>query len=87
MFLNCEKATHLISDEKDRPLTRRERIALRIHLILCTPCRRFKKNLAQLSSLLDSASDQLRGKVFATGAQLSPERRTRIKALLKRMSK
>jgi hypothetical protein len=36
----CKEATRLMSLKLDRPLTRRERLSLRLHLAMCGACRR-----------------------------------------------
>lgn len=44
-MLSCKQASQLVSQSLDRPLNFRERFALRIHLMLCAACRRFKRQL------------------------------------------
>ncbi len=44
-MLNCEQATRLASEGLDRPLTRKERWALKLHLLLCRGCRRYRRHL------------------------------------------
>ena len=41
-MLSCKHATHLMSEALDRPLSRRERFALRVHLLFCRGCRAFR---------------------------------------------
>lgn len=40
-MLNCERATFLISQAQDRPLSRGERYSLALHTTLCKACRAF----------------------------------------------
>lgn len=40
-MLNCEEATRLMSDARERPLKITERIPLRIHVSMCSACRKF----------------------------------------------
>lgn len=40
--LNCKEVTHLCSDELDRNLSTRERLAMKMHLMMCTGCRNFR---------------------------------------------
>lgn len=44
-MLTCKQATHLVSQRLDSKLSRRERIALRIHVWMCRNCRRFERQL------------------------------------------
>lgn len=48
----CRRATELLSASMDRPLHRRERIALRIHLLVCGPCRRFRRQMRELRAFV-----------------------------------
>ncbi|MHC5005623.1 MAG: zf-HC2 domain-containing protein, partial [Planctomycetota bacterium] len=50
----CRRATELISQGMDRPLTRRERIGLHVHLMLCRPCRVFRRQVRWLRDLVRS---------------------------------
>lgn len=47
-MLNCKQATQLLSEKQDRPLTTKERIALRFHLSLCGACSKFGKQMDQI---------------------------------------
>ena len=49
---SCRKATRLVSDALERPLTRRERWSLRVHLLICSFCRRYRRQLRRLETLL-----------------------------------
>lgn len=40
MMMSCKHATELMSQGLDRPLSRSERLRLRLHLLLCLGCRR-----------------------------------------------
>lgn len=44
-MMNCKHATQLMSQELDRPLSWRERTALRLHLLFCDGCRNFRKQM------------------------------------------
>ncbi len=39
----CKEATLLVEKQLQQPLTRRQRIGLRFHLLLCRFCRRYAK--------------------------------------------
>ena len=56
-MLTCRQATHLMSEQLDRPLSLRERLALRLHLLICRGCR----NFGQQMMFLRNASRRLFG--------------------------
>ena len=47
-MLSCRRATALASASLDRPLTWRERAALRTHLLICSHCRRAVRQFGRL---------------------------------------
>lgn len=48
----CKQASKLISVSLDRPLSWSERVQLKLHLLICTPCRRFRQQLRMLGVAL-----------------------------------
>lgn len=74
MMISCRKATELASRALDAPLSRRERLALRLHLWVCQRCRRYRRQLL----LLRQAVRQGRLEDWLPPARLSPEARRRI---------
>lgn len=44
-MLTCKHTTRLLSEALDRPLGRRERLALRLHLVFCRGCRAFRQHI------------------------------------------
>ena len=47
-MLSCKQASQLISQSLDRPLTMRERFALKLHLFVCKYCKRFGQQVQTL---------------------------------------
>ena len=47
-MLTCRRAARLLSEGLDRPLSARERTALRLHTLLCIGCRNYRRQLALL---------------------------------------
>lgn len=45
-MLNCKENSELLSQALDRPVTLHERLATRLHLMMCRSCRNFEKQLA-----------------------------------------
>jgi Putative zinc-finger len=44
-MLTCKQASQFISASLDRPLSLRERLALKLHLLICKYCKRFSQQL------------------------------------------
>ena len=78
LTIRCDRASLLLSDELDRPLTRWENAAIRLHEISCRNCQRFRKQLQLIrSAAIESGSGS---------ARLSDEARARISQNLKENS-
>ncbi|MDA8257624.1 MAG: zf-HC2 domain-containing protein [Betaproteobacteria bacterium] len=44
-MLNCRQATELMSQEQDRPLRLDERLGLRLHVLVCTGCSNYRRQM------------------------------------------
>ncbi|REJ75991.1 MAG: hypothetical protein DWQ47_10195 [Acidobacteria bacterium] len=49
---SCRVATELVSDSLNRKLTIRERLRLRLHLMVCGACRNYLSNLKMMGDVL-----------------------------------
>lgn len=58
-MMNCKEATHLLSEKKDRPLSAKEKIALKFHTIMCSGCRNFG---VQMDALNIFSQSYIKGK-------------------------
>jgi len=58
MLLNCKEATRLVSQGLDRRLGLAERLALRLHLLICDGCTNFSKQVAFLRRALSRLADR-----------------------------
>lgn len=76
--MTCAEAARLMSDRMNRPLGRRKRMALRLHLIMCTGCRHYRGQLDLMRRWLRSG----RAEALQEPAQLDAEARARIQAAL-----
>lgn len=47
-MLNCRQATELMSQEQDRPLSLAERLGLRLHVLICTGCSNYRRQMGVL---------------------------------------
>lgn len=79
-MFSCKEVTVLVSAAQDRKLSRMERFKIRLHLLFCTGCMNFNRQMATLSK----AAHRLAGhtKSGADAPVLSSEARQRIKAQL-----
>ncbi|MBL1217732.1 MAG: zf-HC2 domain-containing protein [Planctomycetes bacterium] len=75
--VNCRQASQLLSDKSERPLAGYERAALRFHLFVCGPCRKYALFLLILRDVMMRISAEPNDAVH-----LSHESRSRIKATL-----
>lgn len=77
LSLSCDESSRLVSDGLERPLSRTERLALRLHLMVCHRCRKFRRNLKLLRTLLRGRTEQC---LTDTGAPptLAPDEKARI---------
>ena len=82
LTLNCEQASRLMSNQQDAELTGSERRALKLHLLICRACRRYKGQLEFMRKTFSS----LRGKADAAPPELriSDEKRDDIKKTLRK---
>jgi putative zinc finger protein len=47
-MLSCKEAIEVCSAEQDRPLKMGERVSLRMHLLMCSGCTNYRKQLHAL---------------------------------------
>jgi hypothetical protein len=74
---NCKEAIRLQSDALDRPLSRVQRLGLRIHLMLCVWCSRYGKQIKFLRVAAQHCDHEHE-------PALPPEAKERIRAQVKR---
>ncbi|HSH08725.1 MAG TPA: zf-HC2 domain-containing protein [Burkholderiales bacterium] len=48
MMPSCKEVTRLVSEGLDRELRFGERVALRVHFVMCRGCRNFEDEMARL---------------------------------------
>jgi len=58
MMLTCKEATRLVSEGLDRRLGLAERLALRLHLLVCEGCARFRRQVAFMRRALTRLADR-----------------------------
>ena len=79
-MFSCKEATRLASEEMDRPLSLGEKLGLRLHLIICSTCRRFRAQLHYVGRAV-----KVWTRVASLGG-LSQERREKIRQDLRQGS-
>jgi hypothetical protein len=84
MMLSCREAVRLISDGMDRRLPIWKRIGLRVHVLICTWCERYRRQLLFIRNAMRRHPDKLEGQDQPAAPSLSPEARERLKQALRR---
>jgi anti-sigma factor RsiW len=79
----CRDMTALLSRSMDRDLPFSERFAYKVHLLYCTACRRYIRQLRLIRDALRRAVDRLAEVDGLPGAGLSPAARKRIARALR----
>jgi hypothetical protein len=80
-FPPCREVVHIISASLDRPLTRRERFVMKMHLFACKPCVRYLDQLSFVVRALKVMNQDEKDRLFS--GSLREETRARIKRLLR----
>lgn len=81
-MLRCKAVSQLVSESLDRDLPFRQRLAIRLHFMMCKYCFRYKKQLYALKDIIrhQAPTDEERE---VGGLSLSSEARDRIKNSLR----
>jgi Putative zinc-finger len=74
--LNCKQTSLLVSQSLDRPLTWRERMAVRMHLWICVYCRRFMQQLKLIRQQMSRWQQQEVSRTDITLPQAAKDRIT-----------
>ncbi|MEJ7688667.1 MAG: hypothetical protein WKG52_17770 [Variovorax sp.] len=61
-MLNCKEVTEMCSQEMERSLLLQERLSLRMHLVMCSGCTNFRKQMQALRMTMQH---------YASGAAVS----------------
>lgn len=56
-MMSCKRVTHLISEQLDRELSRRERMTMTFHLMMCSGCSNFRNNMRVLRTVCRDLAD------------------------------
>ncbi|MBI3951167.1 MAG: zf-HC2 domain-containing protein [Acidobacteria bacterium] len=78
----CKDTTRLTSDSLERKLPLRQRIEMRLHILICVWCERYMRQLLFLREAMHEASRLVEKEVSPSASSLSPEARERLKRAL-----
>lgn len=76
----CKVLLPLFSESLERPLTIREKITTKLHLLTCGACRRYVAQIERMSEMVKPKDEEII--VLAPADKLSDAARNRIKAAL-----
>ncbi len=85
-MLSCRDVAVLLSKDADRELSRGEWLRLKGHLLICSSCRRIKRQLQRLRTATAEYGEDLEN-AAPNGAGLSEQARAAIKARLEEEEK
>ena len=81
--LPCDGMTRLASESLDRELTLIERLALRLHMMYCSACRRYLRQITRLRDAMQHILTRLESGEPLPGSRLPDDARERIKQALR----
>jgi len=84
MMPSCLEAVQLISAGMDRSLPVWKRIGLRAHVLICTWCERYRRQLLFIRNAVRRYPDRLEGQDQPAAPALSPEARERLRQAIRR---
>lgn len=56
-MMNCQQATRLISESQDRTLSLSEKMALKMHVMMCAGCKNFSLQIPFLSQAMKAYAE------------------------------
>lgn len=80
MDITCRKATELVSESMHRRLSPYEKLKLRLHLMICSACRRYRRQVLAIRDAMASRPDEADALLANAGEdeRLSADARARI---------
>lgn len=83
-MLSCKEMSRLVSESLDRELPLGQRVSLRLHLLMCSLCSRFRSQMLFLHRAARVFGAVGEADELPAHVRLSPEARQRIKQALAR---
>ncbi len=59
LTLHCDEASRLASEALDRPLSGADRLAMRLHTLVCLSCRRYRRQISDLRRISGRLADRI----------------------------
>ena len=84
LTLKCREASILMSASMDDPLPAVDRWALRLHMMVCTACRRYRRQLRMMRRVLHEATKAAEQGVASGTIGLSADARRRLQDAIER---
>ena len=81
-MLHCREISKLVSESMERDLPLRQRLQVRMHLMMCRMCSGFARQIRSLRRVAREHPERLGPDEGSSEAKLSSEARQRIKAAL-----
>ena len=85
-MINCKEATRLLSDKLEYSLPLHKRVLLRMHVIMCSGCCLYGKQIAALKDLVARRPEAEKDLFPSPESSLSNDTCERMKLLLKKKS-
>ncbi|MCH7849292.1 MAG: zf-HC2 domain-containing protein [Planctomycetes bacterium] len=82
LTLRCRESSELLSAAEDGDLSRMDRWALRAHLFICGPCRKYRRQIRSLRRIINDAMQRLESGEDLHDRRLSDEARARLQSLI-----
>jgi hypothetical protein len=81
-LFSCKDTVRLLSQSLDRGLSLGQRLVVRLHLLLCPMCSRFRRQLLFLHRAAGTFEEKRRHDVETSALTLSPEAKERMERAL-----
>ncbi len=82
LTLRCKESSELLSAAEDGSLSRMDRWALHAHLFICTPCRKYRRQIRALRNMINTAMQQLETGKTAHDQRLTDDARNQLRQLI-----
>ncbi len=66
-MLNCHQATRLVSERQERSLSVKERMGLRLHVLICAGCKNFSLQVPFLRQTMRAYSERVDSVIAGSG--------------------
>ena len=83
-MISCKEVARLVSEGLDRELPLRRRIGLRFHLMMCSACARYRRQIEALERIIVRHFSGTAPPALADRHRLPPDARERIKDTIRK---